>query len=112
MKRILPMAFKYLAIVAVSCLLAVSISHGLAVAQDAESSTRVVRADENFAFATSGINRVETSPAMWRDGSRARDVPVKGRTQVPGVSWNGAALRRLSAAQIFSTNSNLWKREC
>ena len=70
------MVFKYLAIVAVSCLLAVGISHRLAAAQESKS-TRVATADEQFVYASSGGYAVETSLDLWRDGSRARDIPVK-----------------------------------
>ena len=71
------MVFKYLVIVAVSCLLAVGISHRLAAAQEPQRLTRVATPDEQFIYASSGGYAVETSLDLWRDGSRARDVPVK-----------------------------------
>ncbi|MCY7387897.1 MAG: hypothetical protein LH481_07515 [Burkholderiales bacterium] len=71
------MVFKYLAIVAFSCLLAVGISHRLAAAQQPASTTRVASAGEQLAYASSGVFAVETSLVVWRDVSRARDVPVK-----------------------------------
>ena len=77
MKRNLPMVFKYLAIVAVSCLLAVGISNRLAAAQEPESSPRIAIIGENSVYAMSGKYKVESSLAVWRDGTRARDVPVK-----------------------------------
>ena len=99
MKRNLPIVFKYLAIVAVSCLLAVGISHRLAAAQEPEPSTRFA-----IAGASSGVYMVETS-RVRRDGLKARDAPVK--LYYPAIDVTVAAPTKFPVT-VFSHGLGRW----
>ncbi|MEO8386367.1 MAG: hypothetical protein ABI583_14055 [Betaproteobacteria bacterium] len=68
MRRHLKLGLKYLAVVAISCLLAFVISHR-AIADTAPSAT--------FDFSAAGAYKVDLSLATWRDAVRRRDIPVK-----------------------------------
>lgn len=73
MKRTLPVLLKYLAVVAVSCLLAFAISQTPALAQDATVAPKI----GNAAYASPGAYKIEFAVATWHDAARDRDVPVK-----------------------------------
>ena len=77
MKRTLPVLLKYLAVVAVSCLLAFAISQSPALAQDAAVAPKVGSGILPADYASPGAYKIEFAVATWRDAARDRDIPVK-----------------------------------
>ncbi len=87
MKKTLPFLWRYLAIVAVSCLLAFTISQSKVDASAAVPATihrgsgiattaaAVVAATATYE--TAGPFEIVTADAIWRDENRKRDIPVR-----------------------------------
>lgn len=79
-KRALPLLLKYFAVVGIACFLAFVISHTIASAQvvtPAVPSNANAAATEFAGYGAPGAYKIETALSIWKDTSRAREVPVK-----------------------------------
>ncbi len=76
MRKVLPILWRYLLVVGVSCALAYLIARSPAYA--AEPSI----------YAASGPFSVETTDAVWRDPARQRDMPIRVHAPIPTAKLN------------------------
>jgi dienelactone hydrolase len=79
-RKWLPLAWKYLLVVATSCSLAFLISQASAHAAD---SSPVPTAKSEADYTTAGSRAVAVADATWHDDKRKRDVPVRIYTPAP-----------------------------
>ena len=81
MRKALPVLWRYLAVVAVSCLLTFFISQSKVEAStvmaDVPAKQPTTEKDVAGAYEASGEFAVVTTDAVWRDSVRARDIPVR-----------------------------------
>ncbi len=86
----LPLAWKYLLVVATSCALAFLISQSGARAAES-NPVAAARAEPDYAAA--GSRAVTITDATWRDDKRKRDLPVRIYTPAPAAAKGDAAPR-------------------
>ncbi len=76
-RKAIPLLWKYLMVVATSCILAFVISRESRAAEQPVSSPPAIKADNTSPYEKSGPHAIETVDQAWRDNSRARTVPVR-----------------------------------